>query len=81
MFGAANFCHRRSFPNLHLKLKKDIEKGPDPEVAKKEFKDLKRRSKVIKKKILKLGTIGKMKLEAGIKFHNEDDSTSSSEED
>ena len=24
-FGAATFCHRRSFPNLHLKLKKDIE--------------------------------------------------------
>ena len=24
-FGAAIFCHRRSFPNLHLKLKKDIE--------------------------------------------------------
>ena len=61
-------------------LKRIIDKGPEPDVVKKELVEIQYKMGVIRKKLKKLGPYGKMQLEAAKKIH-QDDSSSESEED
>jgi len=59
-------------------LKRIIDKGPEPDVVKKELVEIQYKMGVIRKKLKKLGPYGKMQLEAAKKIH-QDDSSSESE--
>lgn len=63
------------------KLKKEIDKGPDPEVAKKDLIEAEYKMGIIRKKLKKLGPIGKMQLEACARLQMDDESSSSSSEE
>jgi hypothetical protein len=63
------------------KLKKEIDKGPDPDVAKKDLIEVQYKMGIIRKKLKKLGPIGKMELEACTRLQRDDESSSSSSEE
>ena len=63
------------------KLKKEIDKGPDPDVAKKELVEVQYKMGIIRKKLKKLGPHGKMPLEACARNPRDDESSSSSSEE
>lgn len=61
-------------------LKRIIDKGPEPDVVKKELVEIQYKMGVIRKKLKKLGPYGKMQLEAAKKIQQDDSSSESKEE-